>query len=447
MARQQRFLTESYGAYHQARLPPFDETLARVGPGTPGGEYLRRFWHPVAQSAMLGDLPVAIRRLGEDLVIYRDQSGEIGLLERHCSHRGTSLEFGRIEETGIRCCYHGWLFGNDGAILEAPAEPDDNPYVGKRYHGAYPTIDYRGLVFAYMGPPAKKPPFRRFETFEDPSLRFGLGEPVGGNVKPCNWLQIMDNVADPVHEAYLHASISGIQFFDAHGEPLVELADRGVDDYWLTDHGVTCHVARRVKDSVWVRSMEYVAPNIIQLRRTPVLPPTYPAGGDVLGTAPLVTRWRVPVDDGATVEYSFVYYADGEGDDYLDRPSDALATNYGGRDYEQRQRYPGDWDAQVGQRPIAVHATEHLATTDRGVALARRMVREGIDAVGRGEDPVGVVRDPEAVVPIYANELVRHAPAAATAEADKDLIRDVSRAAYEDVLAGRRPRLTASSDN
>ena len=121
MGKQQRFLTETYGAYAQAKVPPFDETLARVGPGTPGGEYLRRFWHPVAQSAMLGDLPVAIRRLGEDLVIYRDKSGAVGLLERHCSHRGTSLEFGKVEECGIRCCYHGWLFGNDGAILETPS--------------------------------------------------------------------------------------------------------------------------------------------------------------------------------------------------------------------------------------------------------------------------------------------------------------------------------------
>ena len=444
MGKQQRFLTETYGAYAQAKVPPFDETLARVGPGTPGGEYLRRFWHPVAQSAMLGDLPVAIRRLGEDLVIYRDKSGAVGLLERHCSHRGTSLEFGKVEESGIRCCYHGWLFSNDGAILETPAEPNDNPYVGKLFHGAYPVEEHNGLIFAYMGPPDAKPPFRRFETFQQTDLVFGMGERLGGNIKPCNWLQIMDNVADPVHEAYLHASISGVQFTDVDGRPVDELADRGEDDYWPTDHGITCHVARRIKDSIWVRSMEYVVPNVIRLRNMPLLPPAFPEGEDTLGTAPLVTRWRVPVDDDNTVEYSFVY-GEGESADYLSKPSDALATNYGDRPYEERQRYPGDWDTQVGQRSIAVHATEHLGTSDRGVALMRRMVREGIEAVERGEDPQGVSRADDAVTPIFANEIVKHAPPAATADADKALIRQVSRDAFDQVRAGERPRTNTAA--
>ena len=443
MVKQQRFLTETYGAYLQASVPPFDETLAQVGPGTPGGAYLRRFWHPVAQSAMLGDLPVAIQRLGEDLVIYRDKSGTVGLLERHCSHRGTSLEFGKVEDCGIRCCYHGWLFGHDGAILETPAEPDDNPYVGKLYHGAYPVEEHHGLIFAYMGPPEAKPPFRRFETFEHPGLVFGLGERLGGNIKPCNWLQIMDNVADPVHEAYLHASIFGIQFTDVEGRPVEELCDRGEDDYWPTEQGITCHVARRVKDSIWVRSMEYVVPNVIQLRNMPMLPPAYPDGEDTLGTPPLVTRWRVPVDDENTVEYSFVY-AEGGRVDYLDKPSDALATNYGDRSYEERQRYPGDWDAQVGQRPIAVHATEHLGTSDRGVALMRRMVREGIETVERGEDPQGIDRAASGVTPIFANEIVRRAPRIEDEAQDKALIRQVSREAFDQVRAGRRPPTPAA---
>ena len=444
MSRQQRFLTDTYGAYHQAQVPPYDETLARVAPGTPGGEYLRRFWHPVAQSAVLGDLPVAIRRLGEDLVIYRDKSGEIGLLELHCSHRGTSLEFGKVEEIGIRCCYHGWLFGNDGAILEAPAEPDENPYVGKLYHGAYPTVEHQGLVFAYMGPPDKKPPFRRFETFEQDGLVFGIGERLGGNVKPCNWLQIMDNVADPVHEAYLHASVFGVQFRDVDGRPVEELCDKGHDDYWTTDHGVTCHVARRVKDTIWVRSMEYVVPNVIQLRNMPLLPAVFPEGEDTVGTPPLVTRWRVPIDDENTVEYSFVYGQD-QGADYLAEPSDALATNYGDRSYEDRQRYPGDWDAQVSQRPIAVHAIEHLGRSDRGVALVRRMIREGIETVQRGDDPLGIDQAENGLTPIYANEIVRQAPPGATPEKDQELIRKVSREAFDQVLAGQRPPLATST--
>ena len=138
-------------------------------------------------------------------------------------------------------------------------------------------------------------------------------------------------------------------------------------------------------------------------------------------------------------------YGEGESADYLSKPSDALATNYGDRPYEERQRYPGDWDAQVGQRSIAVHATEHLGTSDRGVALMRRMVREGIEAVERGEDPQGVSRADDAVTPIFANEIVKHAPPAATADADKALIRQVSRDAFDQVRAGERPRTNTAA--
>ncbi len=438
MAGQARFLTETVGGYRQAEPPPPDDALVRVGPGTPGGEYLRRFWHPVAQSAMLKDLPVAIRILGEDLVIFRDKRGRVGLLEAHCTHRGTSLEFGTIEERGIRCCYHGWQFDVDGAILDTPAEPEANPYKGKLYQGAYPTIESWGLVFAYMGPPDKTPPFRKFDIFEKPGLEFGLGEPVGGNLKPCNWLQVMDNVADPVHEAFLHASISGIQFTDVNGRPVEELADKGEDDYWETEVGVLCHVARRIKDTVWVRSMEYVIPNIIQICKMPLLPPPFANGVDEIEMPQLLTRWRVPVDDENTVEFALVYYGAEDDRSYVNAPSVALATNRGGRTYEEAQRAPGDYDAQVSQGPIARHGREHLGRTDRGVALMRRIVREGIEAVARGEDPKGLFRN-GAVAPVYAAEAVQRTPRGATPEADREVVRGVSHALYRRSLA-TRPR-------
>ena len=114
------FLTTTYGAYHQREVPGEDAELTHVGPGTPAGEYLRRFWQPVAHVEDMKDLPIAIRIMGEDLVVFRDNRGRIGLLQRHCSHRGTSLEYGVIEEKGIRCCYHGWLYDVDGTILETP---------------------------------------------------------------------------------------------------------------------------------------------------------------------------------------------------------------------------------------------------------------------------------------------------------------------------------------
>src|ERR1700738_4780857 len=137
MAERAPFLSTAYGAYHHRERPADDEEFTRVGPGTPCGEYLRRFWQPIILSEELRDLPRRLRILGEDLVVFRDQSGAVGLLELHCPHRGTSLEFGLISEKGIRCCYHGWLFDTDGTILETPGEPSDSTLKERLYHGAY----------------------------------------------------------------------------------------------------------------------------------------------------------------------------------------------------------------------------------------------------------------------------------------------------------------------
>ena len=309
MAPPSRRLSEPFAAYRRAVLPQPDRELTEVGPGTPGGEYLRRFWHPVAHADGLGDLPLALRILGEDLVLFRDGGGAIGLLERHCSHRGTSLEFGKIEERGLRCCYHGWLFDTDGKVLETPAEPAGSPYAGRLYQGAYKVRELGGLVFAYMGPPALEPPLPMFDLYDQPGVLMGHGEAdVRGNVKPCNWLQIMDNVVDQVHEPFLHARHSGIQFLDDEGREVTALLELGEPDWFETPIGILCHESRRVGDSVWVRSMEYVCPNIALVCRSPALPPRYPAGGDELSFLPLLLRWRVPVDDTHTTEFAFIFY-------------------------------------------------------------------------------------------------------------------------------------------
>ena len=110
------FLTKPYSAYEHREVPEDDKELTRVGPGTPAGEYLRRFWHPVAHIDQLTDVPLALKIMGEELVLFRDKSGRLGLVEAHCPHRGTSFEYGKIEERGIRCCYHSWLIDIDGKI-------------------------------------------------------------------------------------------------------------------------------------------------------------------------------------------------------------------------------------------------------------------------------------------------------------------------------------------
>ena len=158
MATKVPFLTTAYGGYSHREIPREDEELTHVGPGTPCGEYCRRFWQPIVFFRELNDLPVRVRVLGEDLVVFRDRRGRVGLMELHCCHRGTSLEFGVVSEQGIRCCYHGWLFDIDGKILETPGEPANSTLKDRLYLGAYPTHVHNGLVFAYMGPTDPRPP-------------------------------------------------------------------------------------------------------------------------------------------------------------------------------------------------------------------------------------------------------------------------------------------------
>src|SRR5437899_6739606 len=138
---------QTYSGYYRRDVPSPDLELTHTGPGTPGGEYLRRFWQPICFTDELRDLPVRIRVLGEDLVAFRDFRGAVGLLELHCPHRGTSLEFGLVSERGLRCCYHGWLFDVDGTILEMPGEPETSTLKHRLCHGAYPTHEYNGIVF------------------------------------------------------------------------------------------------------------------------------------------------------------------------------------------------------------------------------------------------------------------------------------------------------------
>ena len=204
MATETRFLKARFGGYFHRNVPDEDAGLTHVGPGTPCGEYMRRFWQPVCFSDDLRDLPHRIKILGEDLVAFRGLSGTVGLLELHCPHRGTSLEFGLVGEKGIRCCYHGWLFAVDGTILETPGEPAENTLKDRLYHGAYPIREDHGIVFAYLGPPDRQPPFPVYDSFTRPGYRLIPGQKY---FYPCNWLQIMENAMDrPIRRFFTRSS-------------------------------------------------------------------------------------------------------------------------------------------------------------------------------------------------------------------------------------------------
>ncbi len=408
------FLTTPYGAYHHRDVPPEDGELTHVGPGTPGGEYLRRFWHPIAYSSDVKDLPLRVRILGEDLVLFRDLSGRVGLLEWRCAHRGTSLEFGLPSERGIRCCYHGWLFDVDGRILEMPNEPADSGFKDRLCQGAYPALDYQGLVFTYMGPPARRPELTVLDTFELPGY---TRVPTHKRVMPCNWVQIKDNSMDPVHTAFLHTRMTGTQFTPEFGV-LPEV------DWQETPIGMIYVGTRRQGDHVWVRISDLILPNMHQV------PPIWERGRrEKIFSRPTHINWAVPVDDTHTMRIGFVFRRDEAGVDWEEFDRKVMFGQTAERPYEDRQRIPGDYDAQVGQGPIAVHALEHLTSSDRGVIMFRKMLRDGIRAVAEGRDPKGAVREPGRVFPTYAQDTVLRVPPAATPEAERRLLREIGRQA------------------
>ena len=369
-----------------AIVPAEDAELTRVGYGTPMGELLRRYWQPVCLSAEIDELPKFTKILGEELVAFRDKRGRVGVLDAHCCHRGTSLEYGRIEDEGIRCCYHGWLFAADGSCLEQPGEPPHSRFKNKVAQPAYPAREFGGLVFAYMGPPDREPPFPRFDILEQAGLqRFAYRNTSRGAVAACNWLQIQENAMDPIHTAFLHSTISGRQFSDIYAT-LPQL------DFEETQYGMKyVRTARLPSGRTFVRVQEAFTPNMRSIadNLTPDRPHAERAA---------LIGWWVPVDDTHTIGFHIEAYdpSDKEKVSTFSRAKEGrtAGTQAPHRDYEDTQRHPDDKEAQLSQRPIAVHALEHLGTTDRGVIMFRKLLRRAIQDLREGRDPQNVFRDP-----------------------------------------------------
>ncbi|HEX7053055.1 MAG TPA: aromatic ring-hydroxylating dioxygenase subunit alpha [Burkholderiales bacterium] len=381
----------AYRGYQRALTGEPDRYLCQVGRGTPGGEYLRRFWHPVAFVDELKDVPVRIKILGEDLVVFRDGRGEIGVLHLHCAHRRASLEYGIISERGIRCCYHGWVFDTDGTILEIPGDPAADRICKRTSQGAYPVHVLGGLVFAYMGPPEKKPPFPSFERFDIPGVRLIPGGP--RLHFPCNWVQIKENSMDPAHTAVLHAipAVRGVDHFAKEFGEFPEFV------FARNPVGMMYLAARKVGDNVWVRSTDFVFPNIHSISSI------FEGGRKPKAcNPPFRTIWTTPVDDENSINFTISHMTDEEPILPEKRRYLELFGQTAERPYRERQLIPGDYDAMVGEGPIEVHELEHLCTHDQGVVMFRRMLREAIEAVERGEDPKPL---PEPI-PTFCNDRV-----------------------------------------
>jgi phenylpropionate dioxygenase-like ring-hydroxylating dioxygenase large terminal subunit len=353
------------------------DALTLVHRGTPMGELLRRYWHPVGLSKDATDTPRQVRVLGEDLILFRDGAGRPGLLHPRCAHRGASLYYGKVESRGIRCCYHGWLFAADGQCLEQPCEPGGGRALGVCRQPWYPVEERYGLAFAYLGPLARKPQLPRYNVLEQLSAgewieaddsSIGSGGPA---IVPCNWLQHFENVMDPFHVPVLHGSFSGPQFTALMGQlPKVTFEQ--------TSQGVMSTQLRQLEGGdVFRRVTEVVLPTlrVVPSPRVGQYQPVESIG------------WVLPIDDT-----HFRIYVAGRV-----REAGALGrtrSTFNGKTWfeltsPEHQRFPGDFEAQVSQGPVTLHSQEHLVSSDRGVAMLRRMLEKEIARVAAGEDPIG----------------------------------------------------------
>ncbi len=362
-----------------------DHELTQVGPGTPCGELLRRYWQPVGVSADVTDRPQQVRILGEDLILFRDKKGRAGLLYPRCMHRGTTLLYGKVSEEGIACCYHGWLFDVQGRCLRQPCEPDGGRNLEVARQPWYPAEERYGLVFTYMGPPEKKPVLPRYDIFDDlgpdEEVRgfvgaFGATGDTSLAVAPYSWLHMNDNVMDPFHVHVLHSTFSGVQFV-----PQFALLPKV--DFFPTNEGV-CYSAKRTLDDgrEYDRISSWLMPNIMCV----------PNPIDISQVRPNMVSWALAVDDShftmataARVPKSAPFVFGGI------RLNGKL---WGEMTEQEHQDTPGDYEAQAGQGPISLHSEEHLAASDRGIIMQRRILKQQIKVVAEGGDPMGVNFDP-----------------------------------------------------
>lgn len=372
-------------AYGRAE-PTFFEELTRVGQGTPMGELLRRYWHPIGLTADAGDKPRQVRVLGEDLILFRDGQGTPGLLHPRCAHRGASLYYGRVEEDGLRCCYHGWKFAADGRCLEQPCEPDLGAATcDKVRQPHYPVEERYGLIFAYLGPAHLKPALPRYDVLEtvnpgefieadDNSI--GSGGPV---VVPCNWLQHFENVMDPFHVPILHGSFSGNQFIAKMAlmpKVTFEYTERGVRSIQLRDLDHGTH--RRITEAVLPTVRAVASPR-----------------AETDGPCSLL-GWVLPIDDT-----SFRIYSAGRVTEV--GALSKIRSHFNGKLWhelteEEHQAFPGDYEAQVSQGAITYHSEENLTSTDQGLAMLRRVYRRQLAELAAGRNPMGVAFDEESAL-------------------------------------------------
>ena len=405
-----------YSGYHSNQIPDHDPSLTEIMPGTKAGEYLRGFWHPVCMVEELTDVPRFLKIMGEELVAFKDGSGQIGLLHAHCAHRGASLEYGMIQERGIMCSYHGFKFDVDGSCLEVPmptGEEEEGCRLAKTIcQGAYKAIEKHGLVFAYMGPPEEEPPFPEWEGDftchpDDKLVPFS-------NVQTCNWLQVQDNAADQFHHTPLHttALVPGheqgttfgeagataylvrpdLQFFPVHdGKSMAWTSSRRVDDTYLFirinhqilpnlsfhsylfEDGAKSKYFSRVHMYRWTVPIDDHNCKMIGWRGIgPHIDPRDVGNEDLIGYEKIdFLEGQCGVRRPERAKY-------GPGDNQINALPPVPANHRDRIAYNDAQYAPGDYEMTASQRPIAVHALENPMKFDGGVYLSRKQLRDAM---------------------------------------------------------------------
>ncbi|MFM0227651.1 Rieske 2Fe-2S domain-containing protein [Paraburkholderia dipogonis] len=364
-----------------------NQRLTRVGAGTPGGELMRRYWHPIAGVDEFSDGRSArrVRLLGEDLVLFKDRQGRFGLIAEHCPHRRASLAYGIPTAEGIRCPYHGWHFDAQGNCIDQPNESVETCFKERVKTPAYAVEELGGMLFAYMGP-EPRPQLPRFDGFViEPAVRM-----IGRAVIPANWLQIMENSVDQVHTEWLHGHLYE-NLKEKEGVRVAITKKHVRIGFTEFEHGI---IKRRLLEGQsedcddWQVGHPLVFPNMLAVGYA-----SKKAGSR------MSFQIRTPMDDTHTLHLWYTTFVPPEGTEipphlrervpvyevpYVDRRGDYLLDMIDSQDIM----------AWITQGPIADRTKENLGSTDQGVAILRRMVHREQAKVARGEDPLGTVRDP-----------------------------------------------------
>ena len=353
-----------------------NERLTSVGPGTPAGELLRRYWQPIAPASELREKPrKRVQLLGENLILFSLPDGNYALMKEHCQHRGVSLYYGFLEEGGVRCAYHGWKYAPNGQCIEQPFEPKDSTFKDRVCQPAYPVQELGGLLFAYLGPqPAPLLPRWDVLVREDGRRSIEIHP-----VLEANWLQPQENAVDTVHTYFLHGhmmKVKGINAGQYYLRPILNY------EFERCEWGIIKRRTYGGENPEVEKGHPLLFPNALRV-------PTGPFES---------IHWRVPVNDGQTqiIVVDFKPTEDGSVADQQEPAVVYLPTGVDENGEYDMMSFPSQ-DKMAYETAGAVfdRSQEHLGASDRGIIMLRKMLREEIEAVEQGRDPLGVIRDPE----------------------------------------------------